>query len=354
MSYAILLKCPYIRAILQYLFKAQKQNDMLKFYANGKLLLSGEYFVLRGACALALPTLFGQSLAVSAAEASQRPVLHWQSHDELGQVWFSATFSLQYFNLLDTNHRDTALHLQQLLRAARQQNPHFLVTVDTNTNIRAVTTLDFPRTWGLGSSSTLVSMVAQWAGINPFILLAASFGGSGYDIAAAQIPQPFIFRRQEEAIAAPYVELISFTPPFEHQLYFVYLGKKQNSRHAIAHFEAQSPKRLADAVCWISKISWSMADCLSLQKFEQLIVEHESIVSEYLDFPRAKSMYFADFWGEIKSLGAWGGDFVVATSDRSPAETEAYFAQKGFQTILPYAHMVRYSAAQTILSDSKV
>jgi hypothetical protein len=34
------------------------------FYSNGKLLLTGEYVVLDGAEALALPTRFGQNLKV--------------------------------------------------------------------------------------------------------------------------------------------------------------------------------------------------------------------------------------------------------------------------------------------------
>ena len=34
------------------------------FYSNGKLLITGEYVVLDGAKALALPTKFGQSLLV--------------------------------------------------------------------------------------------------------------------------------------------------------------------------------------------------------------------------------------------------------------------------------------------------
>ncbi|MEQ3661167.1 MAG: GHMP kinase, partial [Flavobacterium sp.] len=34
------------------------------YYSNGKLLLTGEYVVLDGAKALAVPTKFGQSLSI--------------------------------------------------------------------------------------------------------------------------------------------------------------------------------------------------------------------------------------------------------------------------------------------------
>ena len=38
------------------------------FYSNGKLLLTGEYVVLDGATALAIPTKYGQYLEISASE----------------------------------------------------------------------------------------------------------------------------------------------------------------------------------------------------------------------------------------------------------------------------------------------
>ena len=47
--------------------------------ANGKLLLTAEYFVMDGATALALPTRFGQQL--SAKDADKAGILQWQSFD---------------------------------------------------------------------------------------------------------------------------------------------------------------------------------------------------------------------------------------------------------------------------------
>ena len=41
------------------------------FYSNGKLLITGEYVVLDGAKALALPTKFGQSLVVKQGPKNQ-------------------------------------------------------------------------------------------------------------------------------------------------------------------------------------------------------------------------------------------------------------------------------------------
>jgi len=49
---------------------------------------------------------------------------------------------------------------------------------------------------------------------------------------------------------------------------------------------------------------------------------------------------FADYWGELKSLGAWGGDFVLATSTRDPQETRDYFRARGLDTVIPYGELI--------------
>ena len=59
----------------------------MNFYSNGKLLLTGEYLVLDGAKALAIPTKFGQDLLV---EPIQEPELIWASFTNTGDCWFEA------------------------------------------------------------------------------------------------------------------------------------------------------------------------------------------------------------------------------------------------------------------------
>jgi mevalonate kinase len=48
------------------------------FYSNGKLLITGEYLVLDGAKAFALPTKFGQSLII---EEGSNKAIQWISYD---------------------------------------------------------------------------------------------------------------------------------------------------------------------------------------------------------------------------------------------------------------------------------
>ena len=65
-----------------------------------------------------------------------------------------------------------------------------------------------------------------------------------------------------------------------------------------------------------------------------MIKEHEDIVSRLISKEKIKDKLFNDFDGEIKSLGAWGGDFILASAlDKNPTD---YFKSKGFNTVLNY------------------
>ncbi|MFN5366863.1 MAG: hypothetical protein ACK5CH_15765 [Bacteroidota bacterium] len=66
--------------------------------ASGKLLLTGEYFVLDGATALALPVRYGQRLEVSPTRPSG--LFAWNSRDEHGNPWFSVEYELPYLSVL--------------------------------------------------------------------------------------------------------------------------------------------------------------------------------------------------------------------------------------------------------------
>ena len=66
--------------------------------------------------------------------------------------------------------------------------------------------------------------------------------------------------------------------------------------------------------------------------------EHESVIAKHTSFTPIKAERFSDFDGTIKSLGAWGGDFVLATGDKD--YIQKYFAGKGLSTIVPYKEMV--------------
>lgn len=297
-----------------------------EFYSNGKLLLSGEYAVLDGALAWAIPTKFGQYLRVVTTSSSQ---LSWKSLDEKGSTWFDATYKLDTLKEIASTDHSISDALQNILLQAQQLNPNFLS--DAN-GYRIEAELTFPRDWGLGSSSTLINNIAQWAQVNAHELLAKTFGGSGYDISCAQHDLPILYTLEDKI---PVTEEIHNNLTFTDSLYFVYLNKKKNSRDGIAAYR----KRKINSTVLIDKISQltkAMISSTNIADFEILLTTHEQLLSEALDIPTVKSELFSDFKGAIKSLGAWGGDFVLATGDQN---TPDYFKNKGYQVVLPYQQM---------------
>jgi hypothetical protein len=75
-----------------------------------------------------------------------------------------------------------------------------------------------------------------------------------------------------------------------------------------------------------------------LIEFEQILNEHEDFISKILSVVPVKEKLFSDFQGAIKSLGAWGGDFVLATGNE---HTPEYFKNKGFKVVMTYEEMLR-------------
>jgi mevalonate kinase len=298
------------------------------FYGHGKLLLSGEYLVLDGAKALALPMKTGQTLNVR-YKRSYNPKLHWKSYDHENKLWFEATFELWHFNSTDNDSEDAKV-LQKILQQARKQNVHFL---RDEVDVFVETKLEFNREWGLGSSSSLIYNIAQWAYISPYELLDKTFGGSGYDIACAQSMGPITYQVTKKG---PQWSSVNFNPFYKDGIYFVYLNKKQNSRKAIKRYRDLNIENKKDLIKKINVITDKMVEAIDLHEFEQLMFEHENLMSAALDMPRIKESSFNDYWGGVKSLGAWGGDFVMVTSNRSEAETKEYFMKNGYETILKF------------------
>lgn len=301
------------------------------FYGHGKLLLTGEYFVLDGAKAVALPTKLGQRMHVR-YRPSNEPKLFWKSFDNKNKCWFETSFELWHFDFLSAETEEGII-LQTILREARKQNIHFL---REDHDVYVETVLEFPLNWGLGSSSTLIYNIAQWAYISPFALHQHAFGGSGYDIACAQSMGPIVYQLSAKR---PNWETISFNPIFKDKLYFVYLSQKQNTREAIKRY--RDLVSVDDrSIARITRISEEIQNCVSIEEFEDLIVEHENIISSALDLPRVKEDKFSDYFGEIKSLGAWGGDFILATSSKSIDETKKYFIDRGHETIFTFDELI--------------
>jgi len=303
------------------------------FYGHGKLLLSGEYFVLDGAEALALPTTVGQTLKVKYRQ-SYKPILNWKSFDHSGNLWFEGNFEFWHFKPIRPTESATEKFVANVLKAARLQNPHFL---RDDMDVFVETKIEFPLEWGLGSSSSLIYNVAQWAYVGPFELLKNTIGGSGYDIACAQAMGPIKYVKFE---GKPQWEAASFNPSFKDQIYFIYLGQKQNSQKEVEKYQSLKIENKSELIPEISQLTREMINANELRTFNKVMKEHEEIISTALGYRKVKDLHFSDFWGEVKSLGAWGGDFAMATSDLCVKETREYFEKKGFTTVIPFRELI--------------
>ena len=231
------------------------------FFAHGKLLLTGEYAVLDGALAIALPTQYGQEMHIT---PSEREGIFFRSLTQEGTPWYEGQLFVG-----DTN--PITQTLERILSQAQRMQPNFL----TDQSVHVETRLDFPREWGLGSSSTLICMIAQWAGVDPYELLWNSFGGSGYDIACARASSPILYQLTEgKAKVYP----IYYNPPFAASLFFVYLNKKQNSREGIALYQGLK-KNKKPLVTQLSQLTEEIYRTHSLDTFSKLLSEHEAVLS---------------------------------------------------------------------------
>ena len=297
------------------------------FKSNGKILLCSEYLVLEGAKAIALPSKLTQDLQVTKCE---NKIIEWQSFDVNNDLWFEEKFyfsgsDLKYDGKKNKTSEKILLLFKHLLKTKK---------VDDILGNKFLTKLNFKRDWGLGTSSTFVNNLAKWAKTDPYKLLFSAFNGSGYDIACCDVKNPIFFQKKQNSIS---IENISFNPPFIENLYLVYLEKKQNTQTSIINYLniKSDRKQLIEKVNFIAE---EIVNCKDLNQFENLIVEHENIIaSATSQEPIHQSVFSAYCQGKIKSLGAWGGDFILVTSKNNDL---SFFKNKGYNTILKLSELV--------------
>ncbi|RPH34169.1 MAG: GHMP kinase [Bacteroidales bacterium] len=301
------------------------------FFSNGNLIITGEYFVLTGAKALAAPLKYGQQMMVTSI-INDKPSLLWKATEQ-GKPWFNANFNSEDLNIIDSNNDEIALGLQKLLSAALELKP---LLFNDNTTYEFSSDIQFSISWGWGSSATLISNIANWAGIDPFELNKQVSSGSGYDIAASNSATPILYQLTKDGRK---ITPVAFKPEFRENIYFVYLGRKQKTSTSIEKtIEVIRRENMAST---ISELTERIATESSLKEFVRCIVEHEIIVSKTLKLPRVKSEYFNDFDGEIKSLGAWGGDFAMVISQLPKKRIKNYFRDKGLETFFGFDEIIK-------------
>lgn len=302
-------------------------SSLLNFNAHGKLLLTGEYLVMEGARGLALPLKMGQTMQVKVVDEQ---VLIWEAYSAK-IMWFRVTFAIPDLSILSTDNQLLAKNLEVILSEVFR-----LGSFPKNQGLHISTHLDFNPEYGFGSSSTLISLLSQWMGLDAYQLNAKLFGGSGYDIACASAKGPLVYSIQNNV---PSAVPVNFSPAFHKQLYFVYLGNKQQSSREISRFKRDSVICKAD-IETVSLITDGVCQAGSLDEFNGLLIEHEALMSHILKRPTIQQERFIGYQGVVKSLGAWGGDFVLVTTHRDKQSFVEEMKHAGFNVVYPFADIV--------------
>jgi hypothetical protein len=303
--------------------------DRKLFSSRAKLMVSGEYMVLRGALSLALPLKFGQQLSVVAQKGIYS--LHWESWTN-DKLWFSASMSLPDLKVTSTSLPAISDRLANILSIAQEMSPGFL---EKGNEYKVTSTMDFLPEWGIGSGSSLISNIAWWADCDPYELNRRIFNGSGYDIACARASAPIFYQLQEDQ---PVWRESSFAPSFSDQLYFIYLNRKQDTRKSIRETDL---KRITSRdIRTISLLTIDMEKASDVKTFINLMDQHEKAIGEIIEKIPVKIDQFPDFEGSVKSLGAWGGDFIMAASSLPESSVFDYFRKKKLTTIFKYDEIV--------------
>ncbi len=300
---------------------------MNKIFSQGKLLLTSEYFVLDGALALAVPTKLGQEFFSEEIIGRDSEIIWEAYHQDI--LWLKIKINYRNWTILETNLEDSAAFMVKVLQNVQDLSK---IRFQSENSYFFKTNLQFPANYGLGSSSTLMNNLAEWAEIDAFQLNEMSLGGSGYDIAVAKEKSPILFQNLN---GEKVFQKINFNPSFKNELIFIHLNQKQDSREGINHY--RSKEKSPELIQEFSSITEKVLETDNLEKFSQLMELHEQKLANFLEMQPVKEKYFENCPVFVKSLGAWGGDFVMSAKFQ---DYEAYFLEKGFGDIFTYNDLI--------------
>lgn len=299
---------------------------MARIFSPGKLLLTSEYFVLDGALSLAVPTTPGQEFFFE-EKSDGRSEVFWEALHQ-GQPWLQMKLDYKTWTILNTNLPQPAEFVLRLLQTVQQNSS---TKFQGSASYYLKTNLQFPPDYGLGSSSTLINNIAQWSACDAYLLNAILLHGSGYDIAVARECRPVLFRNAPQREVKPVI----YSPPFKDNLIFVHINRKQDSRAGIQLY--RSKEKSAELISRFSALTQEIYECTSLHDFLELLELHENLVSEFLGIPKVKEQLFTGYGGTIKSLGAWGGDFVMASKVK---DYRSWFASRGYSRVFEWDELI--------------
>lgn len=299
---------------------------MGEIYSPGKLMLTSEYFAVDGALVLAVPTKPGQEFFFE-EKHDGKSIIFWEAYHQ-NKLWLKAVIDYKNWQILETNITSSAEFILKVLKNVQSLSE---IQFKNTYTYHLKTNLQFPPDYGLGSSSTLMNNLAEWANIDPFHLNSISLGGSGYDIAVAKAKSALLFQNKPEIR----FEKINFSPKFKDELIFIHLNQKQDSREGINLYKSKIKSQ--NLVNEFSDLTRNILLCNELENFSDLMLLHEQKISDFIEIPTVKSKFFPDCPTFVKSLGAWGGDFVMSAKFEG---FEDYFWGKGFSTVFDWCDLI--------------
>lgn len=289
-------------------------------------MLTSEYFAIDGALVLAVPTKLGQEFFFE-EENDEKSLIFWKAYHQ-NKLWLEAVIDYRAWQILETNIPSSAEFILKTLKNTQQLSE---IKFQHTNSYHLKTNLQFPADFGFGSSSTLMNNLAEWAEIDPFHLNSISLGGSGYDIAVAKEKSAVLYRSKPEI----QYEKVDFNPPFKNELIFIHLNQKQDSREGINFYKSkEKSQKLVDE---FSNLTKNILLCNELEIFSQLLLTHEQKISDFLEIPTVRQRFFQDCPSFVKSLGAWGGDFVMSAKFDGFRD---YFWGKGFTTVFEWDDVI--------------
>lgn len=289
-------------------------------------MLTSEYVAVDGALVLAIPTKLGQEVFYTENE-DQKSLIFWEAYHQ-NQLWLKTTIDYKNWKIIETNDFKASEFILKTLKNVQNLSE---IKLKNDTSYHVKTNLQFPSDFGLGSSSTLMNNLAEWANIDPFILNEISLGGSGYDVAVAKEKSAVLYSRFPERV----YETIDFQPNFKVELIFIHLNQKQDSREGISHYRSKPTS--TELINDYSVLTKKIVNSQNLEEFSELMTIHEQKLSDFLETPTVKEKYFKNCPSFVKSLGAWGGDFVLTSKF---GDYQDYFKQRGFSKIFSWKDLI--------------
>lgn len=289
-------------------------------------MLTSEYFAIDGALVLAVPTRLGQEFFFDERD-DQKSFVFWEAYHQ-NKLWLKAVIDYKNWQVLETNIPSGAEFILKTLKNVQDLSE---TKFKGTGSYYLKTNLQFPADYGLGSSSTLMNNLAEWAETDPFHLNSISLGGSGYDIAVAKTKSAVLFQNKPEIK----YEKVNFDPSFKNELIFIHLNQKQDSREGITLYKSKTKSQ--KLINEFSDLTRNILLCNELENFSQLMFFHEQKISDFIEIPTVKDKFFTDCPSFVKSLGAWGGDFVMSAKFEGFKD---YFWGKGFTTVFDWDDLI--------------